>query len=355
MGKIWAQVCGMVDEVALFVGNNLGAARPMSKTPFVAPPSRERLRAELDANPPRVLWPNMPRVKGRVRIELPTLGTHSFCDMLPSRSPDADTLVVYHHGLGELPHSLLARLVRRHKVLRDRVDLVALKQVHHQNPSSVCRLVSHRDYFARAIAAQSATADVIATTLGERYRYLIMMGVSMGGMITLGAAAVSKAFDAYLPIVAGPDLGDLLFHSSFGRYVPSQHRRQEMHAPWAGWHSITPMLTDPRGAPICALLGRYDRLFRLQPQLRAYKHVPRASVRVIDSGHVLAPGTISPMALHLSEVLEKDVWCHSDKHLKLRREPDVVWSYGEIDRRVSETVPRSRSVRSAAQERQQVA
>ncbi|GIW73209.1 MAG: hypothetical protein KatS3mg102_2751 [Planctomycetota bacterium] len=297
------------DDVMVLVGCLLHGGRGFAATPPGAPPTYEELHAALSAQPPEIAWPPGDPVRACVPVELPLLGTRTCFELrrvAPARG-EVDTLLVHHHGLGETRHTLLPRLLAACPPLRGRLDWIALKAVGHESAAQVARLISDRTRFMWAMAASVAIAGRIAERLRARYRWIVFSGVSMGGLIALGTAAFARpGYDAYVPIAAGPDLADVLFRSALARGYQQRFRRREERAPWR-WHLdlARPLAGGTGGAPIRPLLGRYDRVFRLEPQLRAYERIRRARVAVVDRGHLTAPASVPLLARHIAAVLQE--------------------------------------------------
>lgn len=306
-----------LDELTLTLSIVAEHRRGFARTPLVAPPDQPALLAELRARPVELSWSAFARRRTRVPVALPTLAAESFLDFVPGPSAQPDTLIVYHHGLGELVHDALPRaLFAASPELRARCDLVALKAVHHDHPLGPNDMIACRDRFIRCIAASAAVAREVAKARRADYAHLVLCGVSLGGVVSLVEASHEPRFDLYVPFVAGPDLHDVALESSFSRLVQAGWRRRARRAPWAAdLNALTGILAREPGPPIHALLARSDRLFRLGPQRAAYAAIPRARVRECAGGHITGAVAVRELVTHLGTALASERWAAASRQV----------------------------------------
>lgn len=200
---------------------------------------------------------------GRLELRMPVCGVESFIDFHPARSPEAQTLVVYHHGLKETPHDGSARLILGDRALRDRIDWVAIKEPHHDAAANVFgRLLASERSFADALFSSVFAARAVAAYFRPHYRHIILAGMSMGGVIALVEQTIGFVFDLALPIMAGPHLASVLLRSSFARVVSPEYRRRcERMGDLAERLDVAGYIARREGPPIRAVLARDDRLF----------------------------------------------------------------------------------------------
>jgi hypothetical protein len=302
---MWRSLAENVDELVLAFHRIMCEPAFRASAPG-APPTLDALVAEQEARPPRVCWPaRFERRLGRLRVALPVLGVETFADFHPARAPGADTLVIYHHGLGEFPHDASAARILGRGRLADRVDWIALRAAHHETLRAMSdRLLLSHENFARSLACSVFVARALAAGLRGRYRHLVLAGVSMGGVIALIEAAIGSRFDLCVPINAGPDIADVLLRSSFARVVDRRYARRAGRALGAD----LPSRLAGEGPPIRAILATYDRLFRFDAQRAAYARIPRAAYEVISAGHVTAPIQFRAMAAFVERTLEAELW-----------------------------------------------
>lgn len=309
---MWRWLSETVDDVAV-VATHLFGPRMFRASAPVAPPALETLVAEQRALPPRLKLPlRLERRVGRLRLELPAVGIETHADFHPARRADADTLVVYHHGLGEFPHDGSAGQVLTRGGLRERVDWIAIRGPNHESREAIHeRLLLSQESFARNLLSSVFGAREIATRLRDRYRHVVLGGMSMGGVISLiEAACGGSAFDLHVPLMAGPDLESVLLRSAFTRAVCPRFKRRclEEGDGLGARLDLVARLRDGAGPPIRAVLASYDRLFRIDAQGAAYAQVPRARYSVLSGGHITAAVQFTALAARFEEAIERELW-----------------------------------------------
>ena len=274
-----------------------------------SPPTLDELVARHEADPPQIQWPaRFERRQQRIPITMPRAECETFADFHPARGP-ADTLIVYHHGLNEFPHDASASRVLTKGRLRERADWLAIRGAHHDDGkrSTFGRLLVSPESFADGLVSSVYAARAIATHLGPRYQHVVMVGMSMGGVISLLESATGSAFDMYVPLMSGPGLESLVYDSAFTRIVDRDYLRRSRAGGLAEQLDIASRL-EGEGPPIRALLSSYDRLFHLEPQQAAYARVSRAQVTVISGGHISAAFRLGRIAQHIEQAIDEELW-----------------------------------------------
>ncbi len=316
---MWASLSGWVDELALTLGKVFDPPA-FREGPAGPPPELEDLVAEQRAHPPAVRWPaRLERRVGRLRLTMPAIGVETFADFHPAAATagpfssavgnGADTLFVYHHGLGEFPHDGSAAMILGRPGIRERVDWIAIKGPHHEMPSAVAlHLLRSEGSFVRGLFSSVFAARAIAEHLRPQYRYLVLGGISMGGVISLIEGAVGSLFDLHVPILAGPDLGSVLLDSSFTRVVSKAYLKTGAARNLPERLNLASYLRSRDGPPIRAVLATYDRLFRLDPQLGGYARIPRAEVKVVSGGHITGALRFRAVGAIVAAALERELW-----------------------------------------------
>lgn len=300
-----------VDDMVLHGTVIFEQRRGFSKTGFDEPPSPEQLIADFQNHRADIRWPTSGRMTRRCRVPvtLPMFDFPSYLDFRPSRNPEADTLVVYHHGLGEIPHQMVPWSLSVWPSLRERCDFIALKGLYHRDFKEVSsHLLGHCHTFVRSLVSSASVACAVAQRQRRHYKHLVMCGMSMGGLITLVESFMEPSFDVYVPFVAGPNLPDVLLYSGFRRIIKNSFRRRARRAHWLSYFDMTPHLQHSEGPPIRPLLAHSDRLFRLQPQLDAYATIERAEVTVVEGGHITLASNIPVIGRYLTSVVDAHCW-----------------------------------------------
>lgn len=308
MVAMWKSLSETLDELTLSLHRIL--VEPAFRgSPHGAPPDFDALIAEETARPPEVRWPaQLERRVGRLRVRIPALELETFADFHPAEDPRTDTLFVWHHGLGEFPHDGAAGAIFAQGRLRDRVDWMAIKGAHHETPRAISEhLLKSHETFARVLLSSVFVARALAAPLRERYRHVVMGGISMGGVVSLlEAAAGGSRFDLHVPVLAGPDIAQVLFKSSFTRVVCRRYLKREGESVRLAIDLGSRL--EGEGTPIRALLASYDRLFCCAPQRAAYARIPRARVEVMSGGHVTAALRFPTLAAFVTGALEGELW-----------------------------------------------
>jgi len=306
----------LVDDVTILFCCVVEEERGFLRTAPGPPPTIDALIDDLRVRPPEVRWPGDPlELVGRgerlrVPVEAPSVAAGAFFDFLPARSGwPADTLVVYHHGLGEIPHHVAPRAMSIGGELGERCDWIAIKGFHHETMRTVSlRLTSDRNHFMGCLLGTAAITRRIARALRPRYRHLVLCGISLGGVIAQLEASREPCYDLYVPFVSGPDLADVLTRSAFARTVASGYRRHAAEAGWIQDFDLTERLAACPGPPIRPLLGRSDQLFRCERQAAAYARVPRAQVATFPGGHITGAMSVRALGRHLERALQAERW-----------------------------------------------
>lgn len=310
--RLWGTFSRLVDDFTVLSVVLLEQRRGFSATRGLAPPSFEELLEEVRQAPPEVAWPTRLDRRARVPVRLPAAKGATWLDWWPCPERGAaDTLVVFHHGLGEVVHDAVPRLLQvRRSPLRERCDWALLKALHHERFDQVSgRFTADRDGFMRYLLASASLARRVAKDLGGRYRHLVLCGVSLGGLVTQVEACREPRYHLYVPFVSGPDLRDVLCRSAFTRSIQGAHVRQARSGRWKLSLDLSALLArDPHGPPIRPLLATHDQLFRFEAQRAAWARVARARVSTVSGGHITGAANIPALRRHLLAALHETVW-----------------------------------------------
>lgn len=286
--------------------------RGFSDTGERLPPTYEGVKASLAQSPSRVRWEDAVDFGSykRIPLEVPAVGAETWFDYRRAPSNSADTLIIHHHGLGEVPHDLPPKLMFMiHSDLKSRCDWIAIKGLYHDRLENVSRkLLGCRNTFFENLIVSANIAKVLARDLRSKYKFVVMTGISMGGLITLVENIEDSQMDLSVPYVAGPNLPDVMFNSAFSRLLHGAYKRDEKQAPWLYTFDMTWRLARGEGPPIRPLLARSDRLFRHRVQRACYNKIPRAQVTSFEGGHLTGAANILQLAWHLHRQLDTELW-----------------------------------------------
>jgi hypothetical protein len=305
-------VSSWIDDAVLNGSVVLEQRRAFSQTAVAQPPPIQELIEEIVAKAPEIHWDQGRKhlFWERIPLTFNSLSYKSFIDLHKAPGGDADTLVVYHHGLGEIPHDVLPHCLFRHPQLRKRCDWVAIKGIHHNSwPEVSDRLLRDRNVFIRSLVASAGVCKAVADDIGKKYKHIVMAGTSMGGIISLVESIYDPRFQLYVPFIAGPNLADVMLKSSFRCMIHRGFRRREEVAPWLRELDMTWRLEEKMsGPPIRPLLAKSDRLFRYDQQVRAYDRVGHAEVTTFEGGHITGAINVVVLAKHLHSMIDQHCW-----------------------------------------------
>jgi hypothetical protein len=309
-------ISSWLDNALLHGGRIVGPNRAFAGTRRAEPPKFNELIREMEEAPPEVQWQRARKVLfwERVPTSLPSFNYQSYLDLHRAPGDRADTLVIYHHGLGEIPHDILPNFMFRHPGLRRRCDWIAIKGIHHRTWNEVSgRLLRDRNIFIRSLVASAALCKKIATDIGKNYKHVVMAGTSMGGIISMIESIHDPQFQLYVPFIAGPNLADVMLKSDFRCMIHSAFRRREQRAPWLHELDMTWRLEERSGPPIRPLLARSDRLFRYEKQMESYSRIEHAEVSSFEGGHLTGAINVVAFARHLHAAVDQHCWQKSGK------------------------------------------
>ncbi|MDF1664923.1 MAG: hypothetical protein P1V97_24390 [Planctomycetota bacterium] len=300
-----------LDDAVLNGSVVLEQRRAFADTKVAQPPPFEQLIQEITEKTPLIHWAKK-RTRffwDRIPVSLRSLPYESYIDFHKSPGPNADTLVVYHHGLGEIPHDTLPHVLFRHPKLRARCDWIAIKGIHHKSWAEVSgRLLRDRNTFIRSLVASAGVCKQIVQDIGPRYKHVVMVGTSMGGIISLVESCHEPQFQLYVPFIAGPNLADVMLKSSFRCMIHGAFRRRERQSPWLHELDMTWRLEGQSGPPIRPLLARSDRLFRYEAQVKCYERIQRAEIATFEGGHITGAVNLPAFAKHVVSMINKNCW-----------------------------------------------
>jgi len=204
--------------------------------------------------------------------------------VLRAGPPDAP-LLLFHHGAGEVPTDTCVGELLAAGELPARV--VLLRAVGH---------ASCRGYAAQMRDAEGALLMLLSSAAAmEAARRswngpALLTGISLGGMISLlharlyGETVMRDAPCVWAPIAAGPDFDVVARRAAFARLVDRRTRRldsveQLIDLPYR-------RLPSALGERIRPLLGLWDLVQPLRPQIAAYRALGIRRVRVLREGHI---------------------------------------------------------------------
>lgn len=202
-------------------------------------------------------------------------------------------LTIFHHGAGELPVDICCSRILAAGALPG--PLVLVRGAGHRDLRGFAHQMRTVTGAALLMAASSAAIE------GLRRAWegpVLVAGISLGGMIALlharrwGIGAVAAGPVRWAPLAAGPDLRHTVAHGAFARLVAPATRRLMTRTGLLSADDLAPLpaIADR----VHPLLGTYDQVHCLRPQLAAYRRlgirprvVPRSHIALSLDGAVL--------------------------------------------------------------------
>lgn len=134
-------------------------------------------------------------------------------------------LMVYHHGMGELPHDYTFHNLFFGADPIVGVDLIAMKATYHPPhliPTPDAAYLADAACWIEMMADSVALVGYLADRHRSRYEGLFLGGISLGGIITLATLTYLDRFDLYHPMMAGPNLPEHLRQSLFIHFTSAE-------------------------------------------------------------------------------------------------------------------------------------
>jgi hypothetical protein len=303
-----APVALALDEISItrmgFRRWRSGAGKVFGRPAGATAPTHEALVEEVARRPPRLAAPLGTRPTEELVLE--SCGLSTRVDYHPAEG--ADTLLVWHQGLTEIPHDFIPLRVRARSRTAARTSWLIVKAPAHETEADVWRvLMAERDRYFLIAFSMVAALGVLAEAARARYRRVVVAGFSWGGALALANAAYHGSFDRYVLLLSGPATGDLTFESVFGRLVDRGFAARERSRPGAGdlWDFTAPLARAGVGPKLRPLLARHDRYWRCPVQTAAYARVPGTTVDYLGNSHFGSAFAFGALAAHVDRALEE--------------------------------------------------
>ncbi|MGH7143579.1 MAG: hypothetical protein ACREJ2_05515 [Planctomycetota bacterium] len=203
-------------------------------------------------------------------------------------SPRPRVLMIYHHGMGEVPHDhTFANLFLSDDPLAG-VDLVTMKATYHPPhlvPEPNDMYLADASFWVEMVADSVAVAESIAVSRRSEYDGIFLGGISLGGVVTLAALAHRDCFDLYHPMMVGPNLPAQLRHSLFMRFTsPQVVRSLEGDRDLAALNFQAAV--EQHAERVHLIAGEFDPVFRIEPIRALAAALPALTVDVLPYAHI---------------------------------------------------------------------
>lgn len=212
-------------------------------------------------------------------------------------------VVVYHHGVGEMPaDKSFWGIFRARQALS--AHLVLVRAPFHRSWLDLATGVASMHHFLAlcAVALQLGEALRLAL-LAQGATGSLVTGTSLGGFLSLIHHLFLGTASAYVPLLAGPDIAHVLLHSHFRYFVapqalvcPEQFRslldfRQEF-------------LTSHNTQRVFPLLARHDFTMQYDHHAACYRSAG-VPVVTIERGHITGALAFAMLRAHVRGILER--------------------------------------------------
>jgi hypothetical protein len=202
--------------------------------------------------------------------------------------PDAPT-IVYHHGNNEDPFDTgrfathtFGTIFHGHG---DAVpaNVVAVRAPYHTlSTREFARRMGDLANFTSMLGGSVAGVDALIRKIDRAWgSRVVVAGFSLGGWVTNLHRAYHGTAGAYAPMFAGAALDDLFVGSAYRRMAGAVAR--EAPDTMRKVLNFEDAVADAPESSVRGLLGRYDRIVRLEPQRRCYDDDELA---IAPKGHV---------------------------------------------------------------------
>jgi hypothetical protein len=200
-----------------------GLIPPLFRHGHASPPLRDHLAAVELQVPPLV-------ANGRYTLTARTLaGDVRAGFRLRLGSRPALPVLIYHHGLGEMPFDRTFRFIFGRRVPVE-AHLVAVRAPFHRSHLDCCRGLATLNRFLAMCAVSVTLVETLRSALAARgAQGCLVAGTSLGGFVTLLHHLTFGTASGYAPLLAGPDLAYTLLATPFRRFVARQARAQSAH------------------------------------------------------------------------------------------------------------------------------
>ena len=212
-------------------------------------------------------------------------------------------VVVYHHGLAEIPYDKTFRGIFRAHLSVD-AHLVAIQAPFHRSWLDLSRGLSTLERFMAMCAVSLQLVEAIRVRLiTHGTQGCLVAGTSLGGFVALTHHLVYGTADSYVPLLAGPDLAHVMLDTQFRRFLAPQALTQA--ALIRQRLDLRQAFKNSNSARIFPLLARYD-LDMLYPHHRACYVDSKVPVLTIDRGHITGALTFATLRQHILTHLNAD-------------------------------------------------
>jgi len=209
-------------------------------------------------------------------------------------------VLIYHHGLGEIPTDHTFRGIFRRSTPVD-AHLVAIKAAFHRSHIDCCRGLASLDRFMAMCAVSVALIEAVRQALTERgARGSVVAGISLGGFLTLLHHLTYGTASRYAPQMAGPDFSHAVLSTPCRGVLARQALALPEHL--RACLDFRQSFRAGDAQRVLPLLGRHD-LWMPYAYHQAEYAAKSLPVATIDRGHMTGSWAFAGLRAHLLSVL----------------------------------------------------
>ena len=205
-------------------------------------------------------------------------------------------VVIYHHGIAEMPYDKSFRGIFRTRLLTQ-AHFVALRAPFHRSWFDLIHgLATLNSFLAMCAVSIKLIEAVRRLMLGAGARGCLVAGSSLGGFLSIMHHLIYGTADSYTPLLAGPDLAHTMLHTHYRRFLARQalEHPQRLKAQLDFRHAF--QRSDTRR--VFPLLARYDLDMPYAHHAACFA-ASRVPVVTIERGHITGLFAFSALRTHL--------------------------------------------------------
>jgi hypothetical protein len=213
----------------------------------------------------------------------------------PASNVDRPVLI-FHHGLGEIPYDHTFRGIFRRRTPAD-AHLVAIRAPFHRSLIDCCRGLASLDRFLAMCAVSVTLIEAIRLAFVKRgAQGSVVAGISLGGFVTLLHQLTYGTANRYAPLMAGPDMAHTLLSTPCRGVLAKEALARPDHL--LACLDFRDAFQASDAQRVFPLLARHD-LWMPYAHHQAEYAANNLSVAIIDRGHMTGSWAFAPMRAHL--------------------------------------------------------
>jgi hypothetical protein len=209
-------------------------------------------------------------------------------------------VLIFHHGLGEIPYDHTFRFIFRRRLAMD-AHLIAIRAPFHRSHIDCCRGLASLNHFLAMCSVSVALIEAVRRAFVERgARSSVVAGISFGGFLTLLHDLTYGTATRYAPLLAGPDLAYTLLSTPCRGFLSRKVRIEPADLP--DRLDFRQVFRASDAQRVFPLLARHDLWMPFDHHQAVYA-ASGVPVTVINRGHMTGSWAFAPMRAHLLAVL----------------------------------------------------